>query len=302
MGPIARIPPLQKNRIMNISILGGGFGIYGYAPAAMRIGWRVQTLERYRKVIQSRSELKFLESEVLYFPDVNSLMDATHNLVIALPPEQQMAHIFKFKLKFNHLYMEKPIAPTPRDYYKVCSELEWRKQNFSLAYLFRYLEWFNELKSEIIQSGKDDFMINWTVLRPQSNWKSSSEMGGGLLMYYGVHVLDAFLQIFGCDFADSISVELIGSELVVSAQKLNLKVQIRYDSISSFQIRRGTKGLFFDAASPFGKLPKKGESDPRVDYLANYLLDEISGTNRLKNLQNEIAISRILSSNEFQTE
>ena len=44
---------------LELGILGGGFGIYGYLPAAVDNGWNVKLLEKYRKTIQKNCFQKY---------------------------------------------------------------------------------------------------------------------------------------------------------------------------------------------------------------------------------------------------
>ena len=74
---------------LEIGILGGGFGIYGYLPAAVGNGWNVKLLERYRKSIQDRVELNYCLESCVFVQDESELLGSVDYLVIARIPKEQ---------------------------------------------------------------------------------------------------------------------------------------------------------------------------------------------------------------------
>jgi hypothetical protein len=70
------------------TILGGGFGLYGYLPAILRLEPRVILPARYRPVVERRPELQGCIPRIDWTDDLRSLAGATA-AVIALPPAWQ---------------------------------------------------------------------------------------------------------------------------------------------------------------------------------------------------------------------
>jgi predicted dehydrogenase len=263
---------------MKIGILGSGFGIYGYLPAVCKNFYSPIILEKNRNKIDLRPELIQYKKSITYVESEKSLIEKSDALIIATTPKYQFELVQSFDLKnINHLYLEKPIAPTLESYSDLIKYLTSNQKSFSVAYLFIYTSWYTEVTNLLKSSHENNLMFNWSVKKIQSSWKNSVESGGGLLHFYGIHFL-ALLYYLGIS---NINIEIIDDNEKVDINAIDVNnnkiyILINYAENSYFEIklidRLGDKVILKDQ-SPFGPQNKLGTEDTRVDLIARYLKD-----------------------------
>ena len=85
----------------NFGILGGGFGLYGYLPAAFNNGFNILTLEKYKDFILSRADIKQFFNKIQFYKKDQEVINKSNILVIARRPGDQQKIIKK--LNYNKL-------------------------------------------------------------------------------------------------------------------------------------------------------------------------------------------------------
>ena len=270
-------------------ILGGGFGLYGYLPAAMQTYWQVTTLSRYKRFLEDRIELSGLLNRVNFVEENDIELNIYDAVVIARTPQQQIDFVRSNTSFDGHLFLEKPLGNTVKSTSELLDVLQSRKSNFSLAYLFQYQDWYKAIASE--KQSECSVTINWRITPSRNqNWKKQIDAGGGILSYYGVHLLSLIvdceydLQSLQINYGD----DFLGIRSKNSSSQLDIKLTV--DDRAGFEINlKGLTGSYhWSGASPFGINPTPDIPDPRIPALVEYL----SGWQTHKDLTEAIAQER----------
>ena len=259
---------------MKVSILGGGFGIYGYLPAFVQLGHEVQTLSKYKSFMFARPELKNFIEYVHFIEDEENLILNDDLLVIARKPIQQYNSVIQRSIPIKHIFLEKPLAPSKELHEKLVQFLSYRNQNFSVAYLFRFTPWFKSLKQDMMEPYRN-VSINWYIQRIASDWKMDSSSGGGLLKFYAVHFLDVLYEL-GVSISMIKISEKTEDELTLKATSSLgnfIEINLIATNQSRFQIKisKMEDELLWERQNPFLEPRIEGFLDPRVKYLKTYI-------------------------------
>jgi hypothetical protein len=262
-------------------VLGGGFGLYGYLPAALQASWDVSILSRYRNLLLGRVELPSLLDRVMLIEESNLDVNSFEAVVIARSPSHQFEFIHENSSFKGHYFLEKPLGPSPALTFELLNILESRKSTFSVAYLFRFQEWYKEIlaKKEL----RNKISIKWRIAPLQSSsWKNDENLGGGLLSYYGVHLLSLIVEL-QCDIND-LDIEFVPNMLTIRSKSFLrfLEIDISITEIADFQVNiKGEHGEYnWCGLSPFGLSPTSGIPDPRIPALTEYLSNPLSRHDR----------------------
>ena len=258
-------------------ILGGGFGQYGYLPAALRANWQVTTLSRYKKFLLSRAELAELADQVTFVPENDLELNIYDAVVIARTPQQQIDFIRSNSLFEGHFFLEKPLGNTVKSTSELLDVLQSRKSNFSVAYLFQYQEWYKEILSR--KQSDCSVSINWRITSDiNRNWKEQLDAGGGILSYYGVHLLSLIID---CEYdLQDLLISYKMNFLEIKSKNLfrplNIQLSIANSPWFEIDLEDLTGNYQWWGASPFGLNPTAGIPDPRIPSLVEYLSDRKS--------------------------
>ncbi len=270
-------------------ILGGGFGMYGYLPAAIYRGFNVSTLDRYQATIQERFELREFLSEINFIGSEPLKFDDYDAVVIARTPAQQM-ELVKQNLNYRgHFFLEKPLGNSLTNHSKLLDILIRNHLRFSVAYLFRYAEWYKPAIDSIVLG--EPLRILWSLPHGESeSWKKVESDGGGLLTYYGIHLLSLLAE--AKISKDSLRLSSAENLIEIFSRNKKISFQIYYSSNSSFKVYTGESDAIpkWDLYSPFGSTPAKGLRDPRIEMLSEYLACIDAGMNNATYANLEIAI------------
>ncbi len=186
------------------TILGSGFGSYGYLPALVEEGFDVAMPIRYRSALAGRPELTEYLRQVVWCSDVDDALARSTGVVIALRPEDQAAWIPRLTALSNiqQLILEKPVAPTPESSIASLTAIEAAGKRYRVGYTFRFTPWAERFRSALTGSA-DSVSFEWEFLAHHyradlANWKRFSSHGGGAVRFYGIHAI-ALLSELGYD-------------------------------------------------------------------------------------------------------
>ena len=257
---------------MKIGVLGGGYGLYGYAVAAHHNRMEIVLKEKYRKTISSRSDLHWMLNEITFVENDADVINLSETLVFALPPKIQADYLRNKDLRGKRIFLEKPLAPTLNERAFLLEHLKDQGIQFSLGYLFMLTEWGKQLTLDNSAGEVRDLRIEWDIPRPKSNWKMSLESGGGIINYYVIHFLKLVVDLN----YDALEVKCVIEENYcrLFSDTYDLRVTLTEDSIQNFDVSWLTdrEERAFQFATPFGPQNIQGFKDIRVKYLSEYLL------------------------------
>jgi len=196
------------------AIVGSGFGLYGYLPALVGEQDEKVLLPRaYESKVRARDELAHTLSRILWVEDEISALSLAGTVIIAVPPHRQLQVISRCLTLpgIEKLVLEKPLAVTPALAVKLLSNLDLAKKSYRIAYTFLNTAWHQQLEWPNFTSSSAIISINWTFMAHHftsrlTTWKRVHKEGGGVLRFYGVHLV-ALLAYHGyngvsCSFID----------------------------------------------------------------------------------------------------
>ena len=98
------------------------------------------------------------------------------------------------------IFLEKPIASSPEQSSILLKFLEEKKIKFYVNYSFIYLDWFKKLFNKINSLNSNfNIKVNWEfkahfIKTNVMNWKSDSQSGGGIIRFYGIHLIAVLIS------------------------------------------------------------------------------------------------------------
>ena len=261
---------------MNCLILGSGFGLYGYLPAINKISKKIFIPEKYKDFFSSRNDLKKYKNKIVWFKNINKILNKIQILIIAKRPSDQEKIIKIFinkKNRIKHFFLEKPIACNPNKSLNLINILISKKKSFSVGFIFKFLEWYKFLQKNISKSNLN-FKIEWKIKKNKNRtWKKIHTLGGGVLRFYGIH----FIKLFSDLGFENLNYNYFDKKKT----KWNIKLNNRFNSkinlsincessINRFVIKQNKKTLY-DMCNPFNQKIIPSEKDPRVKYIKKYI-------------------------------
>ena len=185
-------------------IFGGGFGIYGYLPAILLYPRNKVYLNiKYKKTITERIELNKLLESILWYKEIDIIIQKVNSVVVATNPEKQKQIILDLlnHQNINNLVLEKPLAVNPRNSIKVLSKLINSNKEFVFGYSFLYTNWSLKVKKQIHKINHKIIYFDWFFMAHHfknnlKTWKNNHLKGGGVIRFYGIHLI-ALLAEFG---------------------------------------------------------------------------------------------------------
>ena len=259
------------------AVVGSGFGLYGYLPALVRTFREPVILpEAYRAKAEARGELRPYMASVRWARDVDAALDEATGVVLATVPSEQPALVERCcdSPRIERLVLEKPLAVTPRDAQAVIDRIERSGKRYRVGYTLLHAAWARDLRWP---SGTRA-SIDWTFMahhfaRDLSNWKRDPRQGGGVIRFFGVHVL-ALLANYRFD-------RVLRSSVAGESERWDAEVtgahgaiaRIRMDSRSPqdrFSISIGS-GAGIALKEPFEREQPQAGDDRRVPVLERVL-------------------------------
>ncbi|MGY3234734.1 MULTISPECIES: hypothetical protein [unclassified Bradyrhizobium] len=280
------------------TILGSGFGMYGYLPALIECGMRVALPERYQSTVGGRPELVQYMSQVAWCATTEQALAQANGAVVALRPADQADWIPRLArmTDIRDLILEKPVAPTPQHAASLLDELEKAGKRYRVGYTFRFLPWAERLRVALA-SGVDGISLDWMFLAHHyranlDNWKRFDASGGGALRFYGIHLIALLAECGYDEVAESAlsgpsDAETVAWEATFTGQAVSpflLKIDTRAGE-TRFRInaRQSADGdrIIAEQADPFSSVQQTTVHvrDPRVEVLNRLCrsLDEADG-------------------------
>jgi hypothetical protein len=201
-----------------LGILGGGFGLYGYLPAAAALLQEpVLLLNKYKSIIDSRQELLSFKDQIIWLESEEELIQTADSLVISRRPIDQEALTSKCLLQKNlkRIMFEKPLASSPQKAQKILDQVVNSDKYCSVGFTFRFTNWAGQLKEKLLNgdfSEYESINLSWHFMadhfsRNIESWKMDHAQGGGPIRFYGIHII-ALLAEWGYDQVVSSSVEI----------------------------------------------------------------------------------------------
>ncbi len=275
---------------MNVGIFGSGFGLYGYMPAVLALGYVPLMPVRYRDKLLSRHELCQFDSSVSWVKDETELFGHSDALIVALQPSLQVA-VVRSSLAYPNIkryLLEKPIGPTPTEAIELMQTLRVNGKNVQAGFNFRHTPWAQSLHTVIHDTGSHDRLcINWAFKAHHlehglDTWKRDPNSGGGVLSFYGIHVVALLAEWGYIHVHDSLLRELDQGQPVQWQATFSgpglITCQVNVDACSEsriFQVTRLARARneewVCDLNDPFDQLTLVGEQDRRVALSAKVL-------------------------------
>lgn len=267
---------------MTATVLGGGFGLYGYLPALLDLGYQVCLPWRYQSILVEREDGRTWCDKVRWVEDEAAALAEAESIVIAKPPQYQaecVRLVLAQGIRLKKLYLEKPMAPSPREALDLLAVLRRRKIHFKIAYLFLYEPWMSLLE-EAIQHQGNLVSIHWSFMAHHfrndlNNWKREHYEGGGVLRFYAIHLL-AVAAFFGYSDVQGAMLEGDARHFLArfsGKERADLLLDVDSGSeITRFSIAADPIHPIVSATDPF-LIPKQstGIVDYRVGILRKYL-------------------------------
>jgi len=182
-------------------IFGGGFGLYGYLPAiARQNNVKVLILEKHFYILESRPELRQYATIVRTVKSRDEIFLRADSLIFSVPPQIQEKLLGQAALmkRYRFIVLEKPLATTPVAAMALLKSSIKIASSVRVGYSFLYSSWGKTIQQSHLFLSDGDFKISWKFLAhhfrgQESSWKSDHKSGGGVLRFYGIHLI-AFFQ------------------------------------------------------------------------------------------------------------
>jgi predicted dehydrogenase len=284
-----------------VTIFGSGFGLYGYLPALIEgVNETVCLPRKYLKIIRSRTDLSALEEKILWVKDEDEAIQRSSKAVISVNPIWQFGIVKRcVALGFKgHFFLEKPLAESPEEADKLLDFLDDSGAGYSVGYSFLYIQAIKKYLSNNRDTAQ--LLLNWEFMayhfaKNLINWKRFDTEGGGVLRFYGIHVIALLVE---AGYSGVVSSELMGEkeeepsrwEAIFSHSKaVNCHVMVDSRSEnSSFSLtgKKGTDPLV--VTDPFELNHSQVEMlDRRFTSLVSFICDLDKSVDR-RNLYREI--------------
>lgn len=271
------------------TIVGSGFGLYGYLPAIVEgLGEKVILPRRYERKVHERPELTHVFEDICWVESEDVAFELATAAIIATPPLRQ-GHVLTRLLTMPNIEMfvlEKPVAETPSLARDLLARVDKANKRYHIGYTFLYTSWFDRLIWPSSSVPNCALSINWTFLahhfRTQiDTWKSAHHAGGGVLRFYGIHLI-ALLARYG--YQDVYTSSLEGAK-ANEPERWNAvffgpglpDCSVHVDSrnpTSSFTISQDIAGMkmpLLELSEPFAEETSIAGADARVSVLTRFL-------------------------------
>jgi hypothetical protein len=202
-----------------LGILGSGFGLYGYLPAAVTTGYSpILVPVRYQEKFLSRDDLKKFSKNISWIDTDQDLIEMATTLVISKRPIDQFNELPNYlsQGQLKKIILEKPLAIDPVSALKMLALVKASGKQCTAGYTFRFTPWAALLQPALtspLTTKKEVWILQWHFMAHHFsadlwNWKRDNAQGGGVIRFYGIHVI-ALLAEFG--YTEVVSSEIFNS-------------------------------------------------------------------------------------------
>ena len=281
------------------TIIGKGFGLYGYLPAIIMNDSNLILSDEYKSYVQKRGDIKKYINFIQWTKSIKEAIYLSNYIILAIPPKEQFKFLLENeKLIFNKtMFLEKPIASSPEESSILLKFLEEKKIKFYVNYSFIYLDWFKTLYNKINSLNSNFYVkINWEfkahfIKTNVANWKSDFQLGGGIIRFYGIHLIAVLLALKYENYkvvniqnnTQTIIFKIINSNKPEIEILINIDSNLEKFTINSFEKNLKNKSTLVDIKDPFEKQNNKKlpQFDRRVQNIRDYLIEK---NNSIQNL------------------
>ena len=282
-----------------IAILGSGFGLCGYLPAAVGLELGPILLpKQYQETFSLRQELQPFSENIKWIDSEQDLINMATTIVISRRPIDQfelLPNLLK-QPNLKNLILEKPFATNPAQAFVMQQQIETTNKKCAVGFIFCHLPWAIALKKYLLSTpnlSAPVWKLKWQFMahhykNQTLNWKRDHTQGGGVIRFYGIHII-ALLAEWGYDQIDTSEVLIEPEDIGFSKWKALFKgknlpdFDIEIDTRSpntSFILQNSFSNLpFYHGDTPFDaqlNTACASEVDARCMYLKALLLDNQS--------------------------
>ena len=288
---------VNKNKYEKYTLLlGKGFALNVYLPALTAINCKLIALEK-----SSQKLINFdIDNLEIKWVDKNDIIkNKFHKIIIAEPPEIQFKYICEESLWKNtdNIILEKPLAGDSKKAKYLVNILNNNKSNYSVNYTFRYTEWFKKINNYLHNNiHKEEISISWKfkarhLQKKESSWKTNSQLGGGAVKYYGIHLIAilsdiGYFEVNKHKITNSKSNQQITWSCEFNSTNKLPKLSLYLDSYSNenqfYWHQRNQAILKLD--SPFSLESSKYNGDQRIPPTINFLKEKQTDLMNVKNM------------------
>lgn len=202
-----------------------GFGKMGMLHGAILNGTRKARLVAIcDKSWAMRWGFKRVYPSVRTFDDIDKMLSGVDLdiVVIATPTFNHMESALKCIKKGCHIFIEKPLATTSEQAIRIMKAAERKGVQVQVGYCSRFYPSISRgkemiKKDSIIGKVKDAkaYMYIADVFETHTGWRYSKKTsGGGVLMDFGIHMLDQICWYFGkVDYVEAVSRKIYSKEV-----------------------------------------------------------------------------------------
>ena len=255
------------------TIIGSGFGLYGYLPALLTYLNEETVLPiYYQEKITLRSELASMSSKVRWV----------------------VSRCLSFS-NIKRFILEKPMASEPVGADSLQDELIQRKIGFSVAYTLTYARWQSDIQWPT--DSDTTITLTWNFMAHHfaydlHNWKRSHELGGGVLRFFGIHII-AMLAQRGYTEVQTVLIDgrvngepEIWQAVFNGVNKPICRVNIDSRSLTQcFNIKTGDNASLLALPEPFALEYTTNNLDKRAALLAKIINNSVVGEKKLQDQQ-----------------
>lgn len=251
-----------------IGILGSGFGLYGYLPAICQYypDRMVLLRNKAKAIINTRVELQKYHKNIFWKESFEEIIQNSELLIITYPPFEikKLIELILASSKIKKIIVEKPICETPEQALYFINQMKRAKIKIASSFIFIYTDWVKDL----LKNSDSNSKIHWQIVNNnnKNSWKWNTKLGGGLLSFYGIHLLSVCAYM-NFKIKKIIKNDINSFEAIFQRNSKELLIIINNsDSQSFFKLNNSIY-----EETPFGKPRSVNKEDFRVRYIKDLL-------------------------------
>lgn len=272
---------------MTVGILGSGFGLYGYLPAALSLGERVVMPARTRDTLLGRADVRPFDAQVEWVADDDAVLRRATTLVVGRRPADQVAIAAAARriASVGRLLLEKPLAPGPDEALRLLAESREAGKTLRVGYTFRETPWAARLSRWLAGASPGAALdVTWRFLAHHyagdvETWKRRPAEGGGALRFFGIQVIGLLAEL---GYDDAVRSRVTGEDAAARWEATFTRrggwpcrvVVDSRDANTEFTVAGSDPGnppFDLRVAEPFADVATDGALDRRVPLLSGIL-------------------------------